>query len=275
LTQLKVDIPIKTVEIDIVKIISDSTVKFGDKYEKPDPLVTVVQGVKELHFLNCGGISGFFGKQKARKTFNLVTVMTAALGTHLIDGKLKGYGQEKNHFWFDTEQARFWTSKIAYRVTKKLGLNEHPKNFNLHSIRRYTPEDKISIIEYVIDTTENLGLIVIDTLSDLVYNINDLNECTTLINKLLQWTDTKNCHIACVLHINPLKKGDDEKPRGHLGTELQNRVESSIIIEKSKDKNISLIKPRDFRGEDIEPYGIMINEHGIPEIIEVDDSDSF
>ena len=60
----------------------------------------------------------------------------------------------------------------------------------------------------------------------------------------------------------------------HLGTELQNRVEASIIIEKSTTKkNISIIKPRDFRGEDIEPYGIAIDSNGIPNIIEIDENE--
>lgn len=269
--QLKINIPVKTEEIDIKKIISDSAVKYGDKYEKPKPIVTVVQGTKELHFLNCSGISGFFGKQKSRKTFNLVTVIAAALNNNIIDSKLRGYGYGKQHFWFDTEQSKYYTNMIAYRVTKKINKDYHPENFHLHSIRRFTPEDKINIIEYIIDNTENLGLVVIDTLSDLVYNINDLNECNLLINKLMQWTDKTECHIACVLHINPLHKGDNEKPRGHLGTELQNRVESSILIEKSNlHKNLSLIKPRDFRGEEIEPYGIIIDEYGIPQITDIE-----
>jgi len=271
--KLQVNIPDNIETLDIKKVLQEAEVRYGDRFDRPNPLVTVVQGVKEYHFLNCGGLSGFFGKQKSRKTYNMMTVVSAVLCNHIIDGKLKGYGENKHHVWFDTEQARYYTNRIARGVTRKLNLNEHPQNFSLFSLRRYNTEDRIAIIEYVIENTKNIGLVVIDTLSDLVYNINDLNECTALINKLLQLSDRTDCHIACVLHINPLRKGDDEKPRGHLGTELQNRVESSVVIEK-RDKLTSYIKPRDFRGEDIDPYGLIIND-GIPEIVEIENEEIF
>jgi len=270
--KLKINIPDVSKEIDIVQIINDSTVRFGDRYEKPEPLVVVVEGVKEKLFLNYGGISGFFGKQKSRKTFNLATIMASAVGNSLIDGRLRGYSFGKIHYWFDTEQSRYYVNRSAYRVVKILGIESHPENFHLLSIKKYPPEDKIRIIEHIIDTSENLGLLIIDTLSDLVYNINDLEECNKLMFKLMQWVDTKNCHIACALHINPLKKGDDEKPRGHLGTELQNRCESSIVVEK-KTSRMSLIKPRDFRDDAIKPYALVVDEYGIPRLIDADKED--
>ena len=270
--KLKISIPEQTQDINIVDIIKQSIVKYGDKYEKPEPLITVIEGVKEKFFLNYGGISGFFGKQKSRKTFKLSTIMAAAVGNCLIDGRLRAYTHGKQHYWFDTEQSRYYVNRSAYRVVRILNLEKHPDNFHLLSIKKYPPEDKIRIIEHIIDTEKEIGLLIIDTLSDLVYNINDLDECNKLIFKLMQWVDTTNCHIACALHINPFKKGDDEKPRGHLGTELQNRVESSVIIEKKTDK-MSLIKPRDFRDDAIKPYALIVDEWGIPRLIDSDEID--
>jgi hypothetical protein len=268
---LKINIPKSTQELNIDEIIRESTIEFGDKFEKPDPLITFIEGTQEKLVMNCGGISGILGIQKSRKTFFMTLVMSAAVKNGIIDEKIRGYSYGKINYWLDTEQSRYYTSKIAYRITRKLGLKSHPENFKLLSIKRYSPEDRLRILEYIVDNTKNLGLIVLDTLHRFIYDFNNLKESTMLLDKLMGMADRSNCHFACVLHVNPLKKGEDKKPRGHLGTELQNLAESTILIEKSKfNKSYSTITPRDFRDQEINNYAMLINDYGIPEIIDVE-----
>lgn len=268
---LKIKIPEIIQEQSIEEIIKSSIVKFGDRYQKPQPLITVLDGVNEINYLNYGGLSAVFGAQKSRKTFYLSLVMAAAVGNTIIDEKLRGHTHGKKHLWFDTEQSKYYASRIPYRVVKKLQQTSHPDNFEMLSIKKYNTEDRIRIIDYYMNSYDNLGLVVIDGVRDLVKDFNSLNECTDLLNKIMNWVDTTNCHICTVLHVNPMKKGEDEKPRGHLGTELQNKVESSIMIEKSREnKNVSLVKPRDFRDKDINEFGIGIDNMGIPYIYEID-----
>lgn len=274
MTRLKVNIEEKIIEHDISKIISDSIIKYGDRYEKPEPLIKYVDTVNEYNYLTMGGLSAVFGKQKSRKTFYLSVLMAAAVGNCIVDDRLRGYSYLKNHLWFDTEQTKYYASMIPYRVVRKLGYESHPDNFELLSIKKYSTVDRIKIIEHKIENTPNLGLVIIDGVRDIIKNFNDLEEVTELINVLMKWNDTTNCHICLTLHINPLKKGDEEKPRGHLGTEIQNKVESSIIIEKCKqNKDISIISPRDFRSKDIGKFGLMVDKKGVPELIEYNEED--
>lgn len=269
---LKVKIPEVVVEQQIEDIIKDSIVKYGDRYDKPEKLITVINGVNEYIYLNYGGMSAVFGKQKSRKTFYLTNIMSAAVGNTIIDDKVRGYAYDKKNLWFDTEQSKYYASRIPYRIVRKLNLDKHPENLEFLSIKKYNTEDRIRIINYYMETYDNLGLVIIDGIRDLVHDFNSLHECTDLINKLMYWVDTKNCHLCLVLHINPMKKGDDEKPRGHLGTEIQNKIESSILIEKYKhDKELSIIKPRDFRDKDIKTFGLRIDEKGIPYFVDVDE----
>lgn len=269
---LKINLPEIVKEENIEDIIKDSIIEYGDKYSKPKPLVTYLQGVNELNYLNYSGISAVLGKQKSRKTFYLSTLMAAAVGSTVIDSKLRGYADDKVNLWFDTEQSKYYASMIPYRIVRILNLNSHPENLKFMSIKKYNTDDRIRIIEHFIERIPNLGLVIIDGLRDLVRDFNSLNECTDLLNKLMNWVDTTECHICVVLHINPLKSGDEEKPRGHLGTELQNKVESSVVIEKSKeDKEMSIIKPRDFRDKGIEKFGLRVSEKGVPYLTDYED----
>ena len=261
----------EAVKIESIEdIIKDSLIQYGDRYEKPKSLVTVLQGVNELNYLNYSGLSAVFGKQKSRKTFYLCTVMSAACNNEVIDNKLRGYAKDKINLWFDTEQSKYYVNMIPYRIVKKLNLNRQPENLQIYSIKKYSTDDRIRIINHFMETVGNLGLVIIDGIRDLVHDFNSLSECTDLINKLMYWVDTNGCHIMIVLHINPLRNGDEEKPRGHLGTELQNKIESSVLIEKDKeDKNISVIKPRDFRDKEIDKFGLGVDKIGVPYLFEI------
>lgn len=62
----------------------------------------------------------------------------------------------------------------------------------------------------------------------MVCDINSPGESTRIISKLMQWTDEKQIHLHTILHQN---KGD-ENARGHIGTELNNKAESVLLVEE-------------------------------------------
>ena len=78
--------------------------------------------------------------------------------------------------------------------------------------------------------TENVGLVVIDGIRDMVYDINSSSESTKVISLLMTWTGERNIHIHTILHQN---KGD-EHARGHIGTELSNKAETVLQVEKDE-----------------------------------------
>ena len=88
------------------------------------------------------------------------------------------------------------------------------------------PEIRRAIIRYAIYHTPDVGLVIIDGIRDLMHDINRSTEATKLVGDLMQWTGEQNIHIQTVLHLN---KGDDNA-RGHIGTELNNKAESVLLI---------------------------------------------
>ena len=43
--------------------------------------------------------------------------------------------------------------------------------------------------------TPDIGLVIIDGIRDMVYDINSPGESTRIISKLMQWTDDRQIHI--------------------------------------------------------------------------------
>ena len=81
----------------------------------------------------------------------------------------------------------------------------------------------------------------------------------------MQWTDDRQIHIHTILHQN---KGD-ENAKGHIDTELNNKAETILLVEKDKSNgDISNISAMHIRAMDFEPFSSRINDTAIPELLE-------
>ena len=259
---LKINVPdIK--EINIEDVISKSEIKYSDEIKRNPSCIEIKEGVRLYRYATYGNFGAIIGKQKSRKTFYYTMPMASAINDGLIFEKFMAHTYHRTNIIFDTEQSSFDVQKVLTRCIRISENNEQPNNFKVYGLKSYSPEERILIIDHVLNNTKNPGYIIIDGIRDLVYDINDAKEGTEITTKLMKWVEILNCHIDVVLHVN---KGD-ENPRGHLGTEIQNKAESVIIIEKHKEnKELSIVRPRDFRGIEFTPFVFMI-ENGLPVIV--------
>lgn len=99
----------------------------------------------------------------------------------------------------------------------------------------------------------------------MVYNINDPEESTRIISTLMTWTDERQIHIHTVIHQN---KGD-ENARGHIGTELNHKAETVLLVEKDeRNADISTVRPASTRDRSFEGFAFRIDENALPELVE-------
>ncbi len=54
----------------------------------------------------------------------------------------------------------------------------------------------------MLENMPDVGLLIIDGIRDLMYDINSPSESTDLINLLMRWSSGYNLHIHTVLHLN-------------------------------------------------------------------------
>ena len=215
-----------------------------------------------------GNFSASIGKAKSKKTFNVSAIVAAALK----NGTVLRYAAElppnkRKILYVDTEQSPYHCLKVARRILCMAGLptNQNHENLEFLALRKYTPEERIEIVKQAIYRTEHIGLVVIDGIRDMVYDINSPSESTHVISLLMTWTDERQIHIHTILHQN---KGD-ENARGHIGTELSNKAETVLLVEKDEtDADISTVRAAHIRAMDFEAFAFRINEEAVPELLD-------
>lgn len=157
--------------------------------------------------------------------------------------------------------------KVLKRIVRlaNLPIDIEPKNLKILALRKYTPEERLAIVEYALNIIPNIGLVIIDGIRDFVYDINSPSEATKIISKLMQWTDDYQIHIHTILHQNK----NDEHARGHIGTELNNKAETIMQIEVDKDdKSVSVVEAIHIRDKEFESFAFRINDEALPELVE-------
>ena len=213
-----------------------------------------------------GNFSASTGKAKSKKTFNVSAIVAAAL----INGECLRYVVEfpddkRTILYFDTEQSPYHCQKVIRRALElaHLPIDKHPDNLIFAQLRAHTPDMRLEIIDRAIASTPNVGLVVIDGIRDLMFDINNATESSRLINKLMEWTDKYQIHIHTVLHLNK----SDDNVRGHVGTELNNKAETVLQVSKSQtDDEVTEVSASCIRSMDFSPFAFRINDHGQPEI---------
>lgn len=247
---------------NIIEALEKSTVKITDEFKEPPIMITISNSDSVIGTL--GNFSASTGKAKSRKTFNVISLVAAALsGRQILEYKVKVPENRPLVLYFDTEQSKYHCHRLLSRVYK---LIDYPPtkvhgNLKLISLREYPTKERLNIIEYALfKYADRVGLVIIDGIRDLVYDINNATEATEITGKLMKWSQELNIHIHTVLHLN---KGDDNT-RGHLGTELNNKAESILQVTKSDmDANYSTVAPKFIRDVEFEPFTFFIDD-GLP-----------
>jgi hypothetical protein len=215
-----------------------------------------------------GNFSASTGKAKSKKTFNVSAIVAAALAGDTVLCYCASLPEGKRKILYvDTEQSPYHCIRTMKRILQLAALptDRQPHNLEFLSLRRYTPDLRLGIIEQAVYGIPDLGLVIIDGIRDLVYDINSPGEATHIISRLMQWTDERQIHIHTVLHLN---KGDDHT-RGHIGTELNNKAECVLCVTRDEtDRDISRVSAMHIRDIEFEPFAFRIDREALPCLVD-------
>ena len=233
---------------------------------KPLQKPPICLSIDDASLFYLGDISTVIGKAKGRKTFLNSLFLAALAGNCTIQNRIKADLPENKLtvLSFDTEQGAYHAQKTAKRVLRLLNVETLP-NFKAYGLRKYTPSERLQIIEFAIYNTPNLGFVVIDGIRDLITDINSPEDATMISSKLMKWSEELNIHILTVLHMN---KGDNNA-RGHVGTELMNKSLTVLGVSKNeKQTDYSTVEAIACRDKDPDPFTFGINDDGLPYLLE-------
>lgn len=239
-------------------------IRATDKYVTPPEVIRV--GSSTIGTL--GNFSASTGKGKSKKTFNVCAIVASAISGRKVLNYESGFPADKKRvLYFDTEQSSFHCHKVLERINRLAGLpaEQDCDLIEFVMLREYGPLERRQIIELALAERPGVGLVIIDGLRDLLFDINSSNESAEVIGLLMKWSSQYNLHIHTVLHLN---KGDDNV-RGHIGTELNHKAETVLQISKNEmDGSMSEVHASLIRDRDFPPFAFRINPQGLPELVE-------
>ena len=249
--------------LDFVSRLESARITLNAEIKPPPPVLQIESDFTQpVTICTEGNISVIKGRAKARKSF-AIAMFTAAACSDLIIYRKFVSKPKKLVVYFDTEQSSFYVQQAIHRIASISNGSGFGTRFFAFALRPYNPAERLELIEYVFENFKGLGFVVIDGIRDLIKDINSPEESTMISSKLLKWSERSGAHIMTVLHENP----SDGKLRGHIGTELMNKAETVIRVEKlESDKQVSKISCDMVRGLEFEPIFFRINEN-LPEII--------
>ena len=247
-------------EIDLGLKLSLYEIKANDVIPPPEIALTV--GGNTIGTL--GNILSIIGKAKSRKSFFITMAISVSISKDTIFNLFKNElpAKQNSVLYFDTEQGKYHVQMALKRICTLVGVKE-PTNLHVYGLRSLNPLERLQLIEYAIYNTDNLGIVFIDGIKDLITSINDEEQATMIVSKLMKWSEERNILITTVLHQN---KGDNNA-RGHIGTELNNKAETVLSISKSTDNEmVSIVAPEMCRNIEPQSFAFEIDQNGIPYI---------
>lgn len=250
-------------EFDIPKKLESARITLDSEIKQPPPVIQVDnKSVKPITIFTEGNISVIQGIAKARKSFAVAMFTASALSDGFIYKKFMSI-PKKLVVYFDTEQSSFYVQQAIQRIYSISNGKGFETRFFSFCLRPYDPAERVEIIEYVFEHFKNLGFVIIDGIRDLIKDINSPDEATMITSKLLKWSERTGAHILTVLHEN--KEGG--KARGHIGSELVNKAETILKVEKLQNKYYSMITCEMVRGLEFEPIYFVV-ENNVPIVVE-------
>lgn len=241
----------------------DSTIEV----DEPEKALELKFGMDTFIFGTMGNFSLIQGKAKSRKSYFLSVLMAGAIASHDVSQHIRGHVSQKVNIYIDTEQGDFHASKSKKRIQTMAGLDpriNYP-NFKHYRFRGLlTNKDRMKLTDYIMQTTQNIGYVVIDGVVDLASKgVNDEEEATAIASKLLEWTDKNNCHISVVLHENK----NDRNAKGHLGAMMVQKAETTVSLQKSETiAGASDIVPEYTRNKEFPPMTMTITGYDSVEL---------
>jgi hypothetical protein len=226
--------------VDKTKIENLSTRAAKANYTPPkeEPIFTIKnQPIGHKQSFVC-----FQGLPKAGKSLYITSsIVSAFLGVPIFGMKITLPANKPKLAYFDTEGSESDFYSIVNRLKWQMGRQNLPEEIQMYNCREDNPSEIKDLIDTYLQLNGDCGCLIIDGILDLVNDFNNIVECNLIIQWMKKITKNYNLLLMVVLHLG--KK--DKNSLGHLGSFLDRKSQSVLIIEK--ENNIMTMKPQYLR----------------------------
>lgn len=222
-----------------------------------------------------GSLIEISGMPKTRKSSLMAMIAAAILSKerNYMD-KIHSFIKGKKVLWFDTEQSDIEVSYFQNHIIDMAGLRdpEHEEyvksNYFALKLRPYDEETRLRIVDRIItapDVFNDVGALFLDGSSDLLLNVNDMDDSKALVTRLTYWADYLKVPLFTGLHTNK----DGKASTGSFGGFLDKKCSYHIRVEKEFEDSPSYVKTLHARnGQKFTSFMISNTPEGRPILVD-------
>ncbi len=192
------------------------------------PGIVVMREGKEFPLVPLEGLLTISGEAGLGKT-----AIARALAASMLSGRTKAGLKarlDKKILWIDTEQPKPVFQRTMRNICHQAGTDD--SNLIAWWGTEHDARDRLAVVNMLVEKhKEEIGLVVIDGYRDIVVDINDNTEATSLIQHVMKWRSITGAIICGIIHVNE----GSMKLRGTIGTELTNKSDAIAIVRKGDD----------------------------------------
>lgn len=212
-------------------------------WDRPLPEAKPVYWIGEVPICTRGNLTTITGQAKTGKS-SLLAAMAASTMTG-------GQQVDTLHFaasnaerlaviHIDTEQDPQRHGALVRNIARRANLDRLPAWFHSYSAKGVPPDFLGRLLEAAMtqDSKKHGGMhsVLLDGIADLVVDPNRAEECFPFITWLEGLAVRYDTALVSALHLNPVSMaGSGSKSRGHLGSQLERKVETEIRLKKDSD----------------------------------------
>lgn len=142
--------------------------------------------------------------------------------------------------YIDTERNlvdQFPCALQRIQIAAGFNITENPPDFNYISLMEIQRTNRFIALENYLQDLRNREhahiFIILDVISDCIADFNKTEDSMQLIDMLNMMINRYNVTFLCIIHENP----NQQKARGHLGTELFNKATTVIQLQLESESN--------------------------------------
>lgn len=198
---------------------------------RPIPIIEI----NNVGVLHTGELLTISGESKAGKS-----ALVSAMISKVLNANSDGFNiikTERTEFpilHFDTEQpVHRHQDNLKYSIMKRAGLSSLPEQFMSYNLRRLSVVERKLMVSELIESARlvfgGVFMVVLDGIADFILDTNSNTESASIVTWALEMSTEYNCGVVSIIHLNPSADGY-VKQRGHLGSELQRKTDSMLVV---------------------------------------------
>lgn len=216
-----------------LKAVLSEAIFLDEELDQPPPVITI----QNKTILTSGNFAVLCGLPKSRKTtFAFFMLASALTGKTFFDISVNLQPDDKC-LLIDTEQSVFDFSKQVKTLKYLIKQKKLPENFSAYLFRKYEPDVILNSV-YLLIKEQRPKLIILDNLTELVINPNDMLESKTVIQFLKRITAEFNCSVICLLHLAK----SNLMSLGNLGSYADRGAQSVLRVTLDKETQTSTLE---------------------------------